>query len=210
MFRSDKPINYEEVYSGLVDRLARADFRHAMRFLGARDTGENVAVDVLGRICLAGPNGVSAADGGDLDFTVRIVLAYYILHGGSGDLDGNWVAYRDFKDGAFFHAAFSQIVENEIAQCFSGRMAELELRGAVLGGQPLASGLGGDLCFCFPALPRVPLVLVFYDADEDFSSSARVLFDSAAPKFLDMECLAVLGRILADQLTAVEGTGPGQ
>lgn len=202
MFRSDKPINYEEVYSGLVDRLARADFRHAMRFLEARDTGENVAVDVLGRTCLAGPNGVSAADGGDLDFTVRIVLSYYILHGGSGDLDGNWVAYRDFKDGAFFHAAFSQIVENEIAQRFSGRMAELELRGAALGGQPLAAGLGGDLCFYFPALPRVPLVLVFYDADEDFSSSARVLFDSAAPKFLDMECLAVLGLILADQLTS--------
>ncbi|MBW2086755.1 MAG: DUF3786 domain-containing protein, partial [Deltaproteobacteria bacterium] len=41
-----------------------------------------------------------------------------------------------------------------------------------------------------------------YNADEEFPSSARILFDTSAPQFLDMECLAVLGMILADQLTA--------
>lgn len=200
MFRSDTPTNYEEVYRGLVDRLARADYRHAMLYLGARDAGAEVALDVFGRCCLAGPEGVRAADGSDLDFTVRIVVAYYLLHGGSGDLSGEWVSYRDFKDGAFFHAAFSQIVENKIAQDFSGRLPVLERAGAALGGRALEADLGGDLCYHFPALPRAPLALVFYDRDEDFPSSAKVLFDVSAPCFLDMECLAVLGLILADML----------
>ena len=202
MFRSDAPINYEEVYNGLVQKLARADFRHAMLNLGARDAGPQVALECLNRTCLVGPEGVTAADGDDLDFTVRIVLAYYILHGGRGDLTGDWVAYRDFKDGAFFHASFSQIVETKIANDFSGRLNDLETVSAELGGQSLSAGLGGDLCYRFPALPRMPLGLVFYDADEDFPSSARVLFDASAPLFLDMECLAVLGLILADQLGA--------
>ena len=202
MFRSDEPVNYEEVYAGLVSRLARADYRHAMRELGARDAGEAVALEALGRTCLVGPNGVSAADGGFVDFTVRIVVAYYILHGGRGRPAGRWAAYRDFKDGAFFHAAFSQIVENKIAADFAGRSSDLARAAAQLGGDLFEAGLGGDLCFHFPALPRVPLALIFYDRDEEFPASARVLFDEAAPDFLDMECLAVLGLILADQLAA--------
>ncbi len=202
MFRSDKPVNYEEVYGGLVERLARADYRHAMEHLGARDAGEWVALDAFGRTCLVGPEGVMAADGGPLDFTVRIVVAYDLLHGGLGELSGQWSAYRDFKDGAFFHASFSQIVETKIAGDFSGRLADLRAVAEKLGGKPLDAGLGGDFCCRFSALPRLPLALVFYDADEEFPSSARVLFDANAPLFLDMECLAVLGLILADQLAA--------
>ena len=202
MFRSDEPTNYEEVYQGLAAKLANADFRHAMLALGARDAGDKVAVESFGRTCLIGPEGVEAADGDVLDFTVRIVLAYYILHGGSGELSGDWAAYRDFKDGAFFHASYSQIVETKIAEDFSGRYEDLERAAVSLGGEPLDAGLGGDLCLRFPALPRVPLALVFYDEDEEFPASARVLYDASAPLFLDMECLAVLGLILADQLGA--------
>jgi hypothetical protein len=202
MFRSDAPTNYEEVYNGLAARLGQADFRHAMLELGARDAGEEVAIDAFGRTCLVGPEGVRARDGGPLDFTVRIVLAYYVLHAGRGPVDGQWASYRDFRDGAFFHAAFSQIVENKIARDFSGRPADLKAAAAELGGEPLEAGLGGDLCIQFPALPKIPLALVFYDEDEDFPASARVLFDANAPLFLDMECLAVLGLILADQLAA--------
>jgi len=201
MFRTGQPVNYEEVYDGLKVRLARADYRHAMLHLGAQDAGENVAVEFLNRTCLIGPDGVRAVDGGKPDFTVRIVLAYYILHGGQGEPAGRWAAYRDFKDGAFFHGAFSGMVENNIAEHFSGRMSELEEAAAALGGRPLEAGLGGDFCCRFPALPRVPLALVFYDGDEDFPASARILFDAGAPQFLDMECLAVLGLILSDQLT---------
>ena len=200
MFRTGQPVNYEEVYDGLKVRLERADYRHAMLHLGARDAGENVAVDFLSRTCLVGPAGVRAHDGGKLDFTVRIVLAYYILHGGQGELTGRWAAYRDFKDGAFFHGAFSGLVENNIAEHFSGRMNELEKAATALGGGPLETDLGGDFSCRFPALPRVPLALVFYDGDEDFPASARILFDVSAPQFLDMECLAVLGLILSDQL----------
>jgi hypothetical protein len=52
----------------------------------------------------------------------------------------------------------------------------------------------------FQALPCLPLLLVFYDRDEDFPASCKVLFDKAAPTWLDMECLAVLGWILSDLL----------
>lgn len=206
MFRSDAPTNYEDVYQGLVVELAGADFDHAVAHLGARQAGSDVALDVLGRTCLVGPDGVQAEDGDHLDFTIRICAAYYLLHAGNGELSGDWVSYRDFPDGAFFHAAFSQIVEDKIAKKFSDRLKALDSATTALAGSPLAAGLGGDRCLRFPALPRVPLALVYYDQDEEFPASAKVLYDRNAPPFLDMECLAVLGLILADSLAANGGS----
>jgi len=200
MFRSDKPVNYEEVYATLLEGLAVTDFKHAAGHLGAKPASGGVEFSIFGRNCLAGPDGIRAADGKTLDFTIRIVAAYYFIQAGQGEWTDRWVAYRDFKDGAFFHASFTQLVEQKIAQDFSGKLKELKDAITALGGKPLEAGLGGDLCYSLKALPQVPLALIFYDRDEDFPSSARVLFDSSAPLFLDMECLAVLGMILANQL----------
>ena len=205
MFRSDKPIDYEEVYSGLVGKLPLADFNHARLELGASEVSGLTALDVLGRTCLVGPQGVFSQDGTPLDFTVRICLAYYILHSGRGALSGNWVSYRDFKDGAFFHTAFSRTVEKKIADTFCGKIDSLKNASRHLSGRDLNTDLDGDFGCLLPVLPRVPLALVFYDRDEDFSSTASVLYDSSAPDFLDMECLAVLGQIVADQLVTAAG-----
>jgi len=54
-----------------------------------------------------------------------------------------------------------------------------------------------------PALPKLPLMFTFYDADEDFPAEAKVLYDAAALDFLDLECLAVLGGILVEELEKV-------
>ena len=52
----------------------------------------------------------------------------------------------------------------------------------------------------FAALPKLPLELRFYDADEEFPAEAKVLYDLTAPNFLDLECLAALAHILVLEL----------
>lgn len=206
MFRTDKPVNYEEVYQGLAQRLKEVDFEHAARYLGCREAGPGVvSFTAFGRPCLASARGIEASDASPLAFTIRIVAAWYFLHQGVGRLAGRWVSYRDFKDGAFFHAAYAQLVEANIAQAFGRRMETLTKAAAGLEAENGPQDLGGDLCLTFPALPMVPLTLIFYDADDDFPASASVLFDESAPRFLDMECLAVHGMILADLLAARAG-----
>jgi hypothetical protein len=57
----------------------------------------------------------------------------------------------------------------------------------------------------FEALPRVPLLLLFNDEDEDFPAQCTLLFQRRAEKFLDMECLAICGWLLADTLAGKAG-----
>ncbi len=59
-----------------------------------------------------------------------------------------------------------------------------------------------DLSVQFVALPRIPILLLFNDADVEFGASCLVLFESCAKAFLDPECLAMVGAKLARELIA--------
>jgi hypothetical protein len=52
----------------------------------------------------------------------------------------------------------------------------------------------------FEALPRVRIYLIFNDADEDFPADCSLLFEKQAASYLDMECLAMIGMVLAQRL----------
>ncbi len=57
----------------------------------------------------------------------------------------------------------------------------------------------------FDPLPKVPILLLFNDTDEEFSAQCLLLFERRAEKYLDMESMAILARLLTDYLTQSEG-----
>lgn len=74
--------------------MGSADYANAEQNLRVRTAGTGVTVDILGRECVVGPSGIHGADGGSLPVEVRIVLAWYVLHGAKGELMGRWTLYR--------------------------------------------------------------------------------------------------------------------
>lgn len=202
MFDSERPEVYEEVYAGLVRRLARADLAGHARALGLAWQGGAAVAPLLGRDYLVGADGVRAAHGGEAAFTHRIVLAYYLLHGGRGEPAGRLVPYRELPGGADFARNMALTVEGRLAQSFSGRLPALAAAALALGGRPAATEARVDAAYAFSALPGLPLMITFNDLDEDFPAEAKLFYDLTAPNFLDLECLAVLGLILVLELEA--------
>ncbi|RPI35380.1 MAG: DUF3786 domain-containing protein, partial [Nitrospiraceae bacterium] len=43
-----------------------------------------------------------------------------------------------------------------------------------------------------PLLPRIPVIVLYWPADSEFGSKVKVLFDSTADKFLDVESIMFL------------------
>jgi hypothetical protein len=41
-------------------------------------------------------------------------------------------------------------------------------------------------------LPKIPVVILYWTADDEFESKVKVLFDSTADKFLDVESIIFL------------------
>ncbi|MFZ5585873.1 MAG: DUF3786 domain-containing protein [Thermodesulfobacteriota bacterium] len=202
MFDSERPEVYEQVYAGLIERLARTDLMGHAVALGLAWSNGAARVAMLGRDYLVDANGVRAADGGEAAFTHRIVLAYYLLHGGRGEPAGRWAPYRELPGGADFARNLALTVEARLARFFSGRLADLARAAAAIGGQPAEMAARFDAAWAFPALPKAPLAVTVNDADEDFPAEAKLFYDITAPNFLDLECLAVLGLILVLELEA--------
>ena len=192
--------NYDVVYRGLLEKLAGIELAETVASLGGYQLENDLWIKFLGRPYRLSYQGIRDGEGKEPHVSIRIVLCHYLIRAGKGTLTEEWVSYRDFKDSAFFISNFQTNVEVPITEHFAGRTGELEDAAMKLGGRPYRGFQTGDVCFRVPSLPKVPLLLIFYDRDDDFPASCKLLFDKSAPNWLDMECLAVLGWILAELL----------
>jgi len=129
-----------------------------------------------------------------------LVCKYLLLCPDAPQTDHSLVTYKDFKDAAPYVGGFKNTVEIPIARAFSGHVEGLEAACLALGGQPFDTDVSCQLAYGFQALPRVPVVLIFHDADDDFPAQCTLLFRKNAAGYLDMECLAMIGGILANRL----------
>jgi len=131
------------------------------------------------------------------DITTQIILLHYFLTADGTPMASKWIAFRNLPGGLGYDAAFQGRANRRLAQTFATDQASFEAAARALGGERLTFG---DASFLFRLLPRVWLAVVLYLADDEFPSSANVLFDAAASHYLPTEDLAVLGGLLAGRL----------
>jgi hypothetical protein len=129
-----------------------------------------------------------------------ILCQYLLLSPDQTADDRQLVTYRDFKDAAPYVQGFDNTAQKPISRAFAGRLDVLKAGCRHLGGTPCDIGISCDLSYMFEALPRVRIYLVFNDVDEDFPADCSLLFEKQAASYLDMECLAMIGMVLAQRL----------
>jgi hypothetical protein len=115
-------------------------------------------------------------------------------------IEDDWVSFKDFKDAAPFAGSFINYTEVPLAHHFAGNLTGLKKAARTLGGQSPDVAFPYDLSLQFAALPKVPLLMLFNDADAEFAARCAVLFERRAEKYLDMECLAMVGMQLFEWL----------
>lgn len=196
---------FEKNYQGYCARLATVDFASVHDRLGVDLQGDGVSVPLLGQRYAVSGRGIRDASGRRPAYLVSVVLAQYVLlcperpHG-----DTEWVAFRDFKRVSHFTNVkiFTSETERCIERNFSCRVGAL--RGACegLGGVAWEGGGCYDLSMRVDALPQVALLVRFNDGDEEFPARCTVLFQERAEWYLDPECLAIVGSLLARSLAA--------
>jgi hypothetical protein len=113
----------------------------------------------------------------------------------------NWVTFKDFKDAAPLIHSFATTVTNPLVKLYSGRSSALEVTCNKIGGYPPKETFAYDVCIQFDALPRIPLLLLFNDRDQEFPAQCSVLFAKRTEAYLDMECVAMLGMRLYGYLS---------
>ena len=107
------------------------------------------------------------------------------------------VTYKDFRDAGPYVGGFKSTSEMSIARHFANNVQGLERNSLQLGGQPFDTDMACQLAVQLTALPRVPVFLLFHDADEDLPAQSTILFRKDAASYLEMECIAMVASCLS-------------
>jgi hypothetical protein len=189
MFATDHESNYDRIRKDLfVIALDSGAARNAAALGGTAD-GERVSIPIFQQECEVRSDDIYL-NGRPLDTVGSILVLRYLMQSGDAELYDVWLPYRDLKDGGPFSAYIKTHIEDRIAREFSGRRTALGERLEAIGGSFYEGGVTGDLVMLLHPLPRVPVLCVFNDADDEFPAAFQFLFDGSAPAFLDLESLA--------------------
>jgi hypothetical protein len=192
---------FQKNYREYLEQISRIDFQEIADRLGARTCDDEIIIPFFGQAYRVSRRGILNPASKKPAYSICIVLCKYILLCPAYDpTQEEWVAFKDFKDAAPLVASFSNTTLDMIAGDFSDKIDKLENACKSFGGRPPETELSYDLLMKLYPLPKVPVLLLFNDADDEFPADCKLLFERRAEHYLDMECLAILGGILADYL----------
>jgi hypothetical protein len=199
---SGKAPIFEETVRNYLAQVTQIDLAGIAETLAITVEQGEALIPFLGKTYRVSSSGVFDDSGLEPIHAIRIVLCRYLLLAPPAlpRQGEDWVSYKDFRDAAPFVSGFVNNSERTIARNFSGRLEQLRQAAGRLEAFSPALELSYQFTGQIQALPQIPLLLLFNDEDEDFPAQCSLLFQRRAEKFLDMECLAIIGWLLADIL----------
>lgn len=196
---------YERIYQSLLPRLAECDIVEQAKRLGFTPEGEDSARAVfLGRTFLITPQGVDAIDD-DSPALInnRSLLIYYMLAEGGIEPRYAFLPIERMVGTIDGQGEEEELhMKNILLQESEGNYDIFAAAAEEMGGEYIGRLLGGE-CWQFMVLPKMPMRMVFFEADEEFPAELNILFDETAPYYLNFECSTFLAGGACRELTAI-------
>jgi len=135
-------------------------------------------------------------DGGEpLNRWEQVFIFNHMAQGGSRTPTGVWKGLEELPNTVSKIKSMQAHVEVPLVQRFAGKAEELLERGKALGGKDGGGpGMEADVVLLFQPLPRIPVMLLFWDEDpsEGYEARVKLLFDETLPEHLDTESIMFL------------------
>ncbi|MCF8080259.1 MAG: DUF3786 domain-containing protein [Desulfobacterales bacterium] len=147
--------------------------------------------------------GMTSTSGDELDRWEQTFLYNHLAQGGSAAPSGTWKSFEELPNTISKVKSMRAHVEEPIRRRFSGRKEALASAGKAFGGAEAGGDFPeADVALRFAALPRVPLLLLFWDAEpaEEIGARAKLLFDETVTVHLDIESILFLSEHLRRRL----------
>jgi hypothetical protein len=192
---------FKKTLEDYLNQISRLDLSACGRRLGFDMVGDTALIPMFGRMYHISGDEISDSSGQRANLPIVVVLCRYLLMCPSEPLlPRDLQTFKDFKDAAPLISYFDSTVQGRIAREFSGRPGVLGEVCNSAGGKLYQRELSYQIKYQFSALPKIPVYLLFNDAEEIFPAQCTLLFEQRVQDYLDMESLAILGGLLARRL----------
>jgi hypothetical protein len=196
---------YEKTYEAVAARLRTLEFPYAAKRLGF-DLIDRYAmsIDFLGGSYRLSRDGVRPADGGNVNVNVLSVLAYYALSPSSAEPLYDFALLNTFAGGLVSGGDSGWMAAPLLRVC--GDHEKFRRIARDMGMVYEGSRVPGEHTWQYRLLPKIPVMIRYFEADEEFPCDVKIYYDKTVPEFLDFEPLAVLTSCLVSALAAKAGT----
>ncbi|MHC5075944.1 MAG: DUF3786 domain-containing protein [Planctomycetota bacterium] len=192
---------FQKTYDDYLELIKDINLESISNKLGAKYEEQKIIIKLFNSEYVISAEGINGSSGQKPSYDICIILIKYILLCPEAPIsDNEWVSYKNFKNSAPLVNFFSNEVEKAISHYFSEKLNDLKNASHLLAGYPSSLKANYDFSMQFDALPMVPIILLYNDSDEEFPATSSILFEAQAEKYLDCECLAMLGHQLFNHL----------
>ncbi len=154
------------------------------------------------------PGRIIKKGGGSLNRWEQVFIYNHMAQGGMREPTGKWKGLVELPNTVSKIKTMEGNVEKPIAERFRGHGGDLVKAALAMGGSPLEKDdSGADAAIVFRPLPRIPVMLMFWDEEggEGFGAQAKLLFDETILEHLDIESILFMSERIK-QLLCGEGT----
>jgi len=182
------------VHPTLWERLSRLDPAEVCRRSGAQfdETSGSYSIDFVRECYRISPNrrtieaisAHSSQEGPSIE--LKVILITYLLNAQEIPLADKLVAGSNLTGGKIFFQGSHQFPLDPLIERYGQDTKGFLARGISLGA---TQERYGDVGLRFAALPRVPVIMVFWGADEEFPARLSVLFDASIERHLPLDAI---------------------
>lgn len=146
---------------------------------------------------------IRRCDGSELGRWEQVFIFNHMAQGGSKMPTGSLKALQEIPNTVSKIKSMQSQVEMPLRERFARRRDELAAAAERIGGKDVSAKVASaDLAVLFTPLPRIPVMLLFWDADTEggFDAEVKLSFDETITEHLDIESILFLSETLAGLL----------
>ncbi len=130
----------------------------------------------------------------------KILILHYFTQAKGTPLSNILIAYKELQEGAAYYPSFYKRAIKPLIDFFGQAPDRLTQVAKALGGY--STGYG-DASVTIPAFSCVPVTLVLWKGDEEFSPEANILFDGTVLDYLSVEDINILCQTIVWRLVKI-------
>jgi len=172
----------------LKQAIAAVDFAASAERLQASFADNALTVKCLGKDFTVDSAGNVVSDC-HVHGWVTVPLLNYVISCAGKPVLGKWVPLRELKNGATWSRLFEQRCEKPLKQVADAHTDLFETMIQIFGAKRAPNAFDSDIAVILYPLPRVPMLICYWKAEDDMESSLNVFFDETGEDNLIIDCL---------------------
>jgi hypothetical protein len=194
--------NREGLLEAMKEKIAALDLAAAAARTGGRFENDRLTLKIMGKRFSVDTRGNLYAEI-HINPWVAVPFFDYVLNGKGLDPTGQWVSFRELKNGRDRYALFQKRCEEAMKRVADSTTDLFDDLVHLFCGRQVSPQFQADISVVLHPLPKVPIMICYWRPDEGLDSSLNLFFDETADRNLDIGSLFSLGAGLAQMFQKV-------